>query len=87
VLGEPAQKVIEVHLADLLKAGQISDYDAVIGRRIAYVLSGGDVPAGSEVDEKAMLWLEEDAFHGLLKEQRTLDRISHMRKTGKRLKN
>ncbi|MFH0725554.1 MAG: 3-hydroxyacyl-CoA dehydrogenase/enoyl-CoA hydratase family protein [Pseudomonadota bacterium] len=87
VLGEVAQQLAEEQTASLLESGRISEYDALLTKRIAYVLSGGDVPSGSEVDEDVILNLELEAFLDLLKEKKTLDRIGHMLKTGKPLRN
>ena len=65
----------------------ITDYDAVISARLAHVLCGGDLSAPQWVSEQYLLDLEREVFVGLLKEQRTLDRIQHMLKTGKPLRN
>lgn len=87
VAGEAAQGMANVQIADMERAGFISEYDAFLTRRIAYVLSGGDVRSGSEVDEAVILKLEEEAFFDFLKEKRTHQRIEHMLKTGKPLRN
>jgi 3-hydroxyacyl-CoA dehydrogenase len=74
-----------VHLA--WRAGRISDYDAVIGRKLATVMAGGDLPHPSTVTEQELLDLEREAFLSLLGEQKTLERIQHTLKTGKPLRN
>jgi 3-hydroxyacyl-CoA dehydrogenase len=74
-----------VHLA--WRAGRISDHDALIGRKIARVLSGGDVPHATTVSEQALLDLEREGFLGLCGEQKTLERIAYTLKTGKTLRN
>jgi 3-hydroxyacyl-CoA dehydrogenase len=74
-----------IHLA--WRAGRISDYDAVIGRKLATVMAGGILPHPSIVSEHEMLDLEREAFLSLLGERKTLERIQHMLKTGKPLRN
>lgn len=87
VVGEAAQGMVNVQIADMQKAGFVSEYDAFLARRIAYVLSGGEVKFGSEVEEEVVLKLEEEAFLDLLKEEKTHKRIEHMLTTGKPLRN
>jgi 3-hydroxyacyl-CoA dehydrogenase len=74
-----------IHLA--WRAGRISDYDAVIGRKLATVMAGGNLPHPSTVSEQELLDLEREAFLSLLGERKTLERIQHMLKTGKALRN
>jgi 3-hydroxyacyl-CoA dehydrogenase len=87
VVGEAAQGMVNIQLSDMQKAGFVSEYDAFLARRIAYVLSGGEVKFGSEIEEEVMLKLEEEAFLALLKEEKTHKRIEHMLTTGKPLRN
>jgi 3-hydroxyacyl-CoA dehydrogenase len=58
-----------------------------LAKRIACVISGGDVRTNSFVDEEVILNLEREAFIDFLKEEKTLARIEHMLKTGKPLRN
>jgi 3-hydroxyacyl-CoA dehydrogenase len=74
-----------VHLAH--RAGRISDHDALIGRKIARVLAGGDGPHATSVTEQRLLDLEREAFLSLCGEQKTVERIAHTLKTGKTLRN
>jgi 3-hydroxyacyl-CoA dehydrogenase len=74
-----------IHLA--LRAGRISEHDATIGRHIARVLAGGDVPHRTTVSERQLLDLEREAFLKLCGEAKTLERISYTLKTGKTLRN
>jgi 3-hydroxyacyl-CoA dehydrogenase len=74
-----------VHLA--WRAGRISEYDVVIGRTLATVMAGGNLPHPSTVSEQEMLDLEREAFLSLLGQRKTLERIQHMLKTGKALRN
>ena len=74
-----------VHLA--WRAGRISEHDALIGRKIARVLSGGDIPAAGTATEQQLLDLEREGFLSLCGEQKTLERIAYTLKTGKTLRN
>jgi 3-hydroxyacyl-CoA dehydrogenase len=73
------------HLA--WRAGRISDHDAVIGRKLAWILAGGDLQHPGTLAEQALLDLEREAFLSLCGERKTLERIAHTLKTGKPLRN
>ncbi|MDI3340309.1 MAG: 3-hydroxyacyl-CoA dehydrogenase NAD-binding domain-containing protein [Sphaerobacter sp.] len=68
------------------EAEQISDHDVAIGEALAYVLCGGDGPPRT-VTEQDILDLEREAFLKLLGTRKTQERIAHMLKTGKPLRN
>ena len=74
-----------VHLA--WRAGRISDHDALIGRKLAAVMAGGALPHPSTVTEQELLDLEREVFLSLVGEKKTLERIQHVLKTGKPLRN
>ena len=74
-----------VHLA--WRAGRISDHDALIGRKLATIMAGGNLPHPTTVSEQALLDLEREAFLSLLGERKTQERIQHTLKTGKPLRN
>jgi len=74
-----------VHLA--WRAGRISDHDARIGRALARVMAGGDLPHATTVSEQHLLDLEREAFLSLIGEAQTQARIQHMLQTGKPLRN
>jgi len=67
--------------------GHITEYDEHIGRKLAYVITGGDVPEGALVDEEHLLDLEREAFLSLLGERKTQERIQHLLRTGRPLRN
>ncbi len=87
VLGEAAQGMIHAELFNLLSAKFITEYDAFLAKRIAFVLSGGELRANSEVDEEVILKLEREAFVDFWREGKTQARVAHMLKTGKPLRN
>jgi 3-hydroxyacyl-CoA dehydrogenase len=74
-----------VHLA--WRAGRISDHDALIGRTLARILTGGDRPHAGTATEQEILDLEREAFLSLCGQQKTLERIAYTLKTGKTLRN
>ncbi|HEY4658325.1 MAG TPA: 3-hydroxyacyl-CoA dehydrogenase/enoyl-CoA hydratase family protein, partial [Gemmatimonadaceae bacterium] len=74
-----------VHLA--WRAGRISDHDALIGRKLAWILAGGNLEHPSTLTEQQLLDLEREAFLSLCGERRTQERIAHTLKTGKPLRN
>ena len=55
--------------------------------RVAYVLAGGDLSEAQEVPESYLLRLEREAILECLQDDRTLDRMEHMLKKGKPLRN
>ncbi len=87
VLGQAAQGMVAAEISNMLSGKFISEYDAFLAKRIAYVISGGDVRDNAEVEEDVILTLEREAFLDLLKEEKTLARIEHMLTTGKPLRN
>jgi 3-hydroxyacyl-CoA dehydrogenase len=74
-----------IHLA--WRGGRISDHDALIGRKLGWILSGGDAPHAATLTEQQVLDLEREAFLSLCGERKTQERIAHTLKTGKPLRN
>ncbi|MEW5982647.1 MAG: 3-hydroxyacyl-CoA dehydrogenase NAD-binding domain-containing protein [Acidobacteriota bacterium] len=74
-----------VHL--IRRGERISDHDALIGRKLAWILSGGSLPHATTVSEAYLLDLEREAFLSLCGEAKTLERIGYTLKTGKTLRN
>ncbi len=83
--GVRAKLDLGVHLA--WRAGRISDHDAHVGRKLAWVLSGGALPRPAQVSEDHLLDLEREAFLSLCGEPKTIERIRYTLKTGKPLRN
>ena len=69
------------------QGGYISDYDVVVGEKLANVLSGGRLTGSQQVSEQYLLDLEREAFLSLCGRNETQQRIQHMLKTGKALRN
>jgi 3-hydroxyacyl-CoA dehydrogenase len=69
------------------QGGYISDYDVVVGEKLAHILSGGQLTGTPEVSEQYLLDLEREAFLSLCGRAETQQRMQHMLKTGKPLRN
>ncbi len=76
-----------VEVYSLHQAGYISDYDAKIANKLGYVLSGGELSAGTWMDEQYFLDLEREVILSLAGEEKTQSRIWHMLQNGKPLRN
>jgi len=87
VLGESAQGMINAEIFNMLQGRYVSEYDAFLAKRIAYVIAGGDVRTGSKIDEDVILKLEREAFIDFWKQEKTHARVEHMLKKGKPLRN
>ncbi len=86
VLGKEALGNLAYGVWAMREAKYITDHEVTIGRKLAYVLAGGDGPP-REVSEQDLLDLEREAFLSLLGTKETQERITHMLKTGKPLRN
>jgi len=87
VAGEPAIANMQMILANMKEGNMISEHDYEIAKRIAIVISGGYVDAGSLVTEQYLLDLERKYFMELIQMPKTLARIEHTLTTGKPLRN
>ena len=87
VLGEEMLAAAKLAIHQMLRGGYISDYDALVGRKLANVLAGGALSASQTVSEQYVLDLEREAFVSLCGERKTQERIAHTLKTGKPLRN
>ncbi len=85
--GDPAYAKMRLAAWSMHESGLISKHELAIGERLAYVLSGGRVAAGSVVTEQYLLDLEREMFLSLCAMSKSQDRIQHMLKTGKPLRN
>jgi 3-hydroxyacyl-CoA dehydrogenase len=85
--GESVTAALSLGVHLMWRAGRASDHDALIGRKLAHIFGGGNVPHATLVSEQYLLDLEREAFMSLLGERKTLERIQHTLKTGKPLRN
>ena len=65
----------------------ISDHDRLIGEKLGWILTGGDISGPEWVDEQYILDLERAAFVELIQTGKTMERVLHTLKTGKPLRN
>ncbi|HTM52198.1 MAG TPA: 3-hydroxyacyl-CoA dehydrogenase/enoyl-CoA hydratase family protein [Bryobacteraceae bacterium] len=87
VAGEAGMALLKVGIYMARQGGYISEYDAVIGEKLAHVLSGGRLTGEQKVPEQYLLDLEREAFLSLCGQPKTQERMQHMLKTGKPLRN
>ncbi|MBF2005327.1 MAG: enoyl-CoA hydratase/isomerase family protein [Chlorogloeopsis fritschii C42_A2020_084] len=87
VLGRPAQAMLEQAAYIMQQGGFISEYDRYLAENLAYVMTGGELTAPALVDEDYLLQLERERFLPLLQQSKTQERIMHMLKTKKPLRN
>ncbi|ALS23947.1 3-hydroxyacyl-CoA dehydrogenase/enoyl-CoA hydratase family protein [Paenibacillus naphthalenovorans] len=87
VVGADGKAVMQLGAYTMRQSGYISDHDLLIAGKLAHVLAGGDVPAGTMVTEQYMLDLEREAFLSLCGEPKTQQRMQHMLSKGKPLRN
>jgi 3-hydroxyacyl-CoA dehydrogenase len=86
-LGAPALATLKLGIHQMKRAGYISDHDAEIGTQLARILTGGELNHPTRVSEQYLLDLEREAFLKLVGMRKTQERLAHMLKTGKPLRN
>jgi 3-hydroxyacyl-CoA dehydrogenase len=87
VLGRQGLGALYTAIASFGLGRYISEHDAKIAQKAAFVMCGGDLTAPQMVSERYLLDLEREAFLSLCGEQKTLERIQHMLTTNKPLRN
>ncbi|KZE53234.1 3-hydroxyacyl-CoA dehydrogenase [Rossellomorea marisflavi] len=87
VVGETGYGTLLLGAQAMLHSGYISEHDLKIAKKLAYVIAGGKVPFGTEVDEQYLLDLEREAFLSLVAEPKSQQRMQHMLVKGKPLRN
>lgn len=85
--GTTVEAALKLGAFMMREGGFISDHDVKIANRIARVLCGGAVNAGTLISEDRLLELEREAFLSLAGERKTQERIAFTLKTGKPLRN
>lgn len=87
VVGETGYATMLLGAQSMYYSGYISEHDLKIAKKLAYVIAGGKVPFGTEVDEEYLLDLEREAFLSLVGEPKSQARMQHMLLKGKPLRN
>jgi 3-hydroxyacyl-CoA dehydrogenase len=86
-MGLPALSTLKLGIHQMLRGGFISEHDALIGEKLARILTGGDLNHPTRVSEQYLLDLEREAFLSLCGTRKTQERMAHTLKTGKPLRN
>jgi 3-hydroxyacyl-CoA dehydrogenase len=87
VFGEPLAAEMKLGIYLMRQGGYITDYESEIARELARVICGGDVTRETTAPEQYFLDLEREAFKSLCGRKKTLERIEHVLKKGKVLRN
>lgn len=85
--GETGYAALLLGAEQMKLSGYISEHDFKIAKKLAYVIAGGKVPFGTEVDEEYLLEIEREAFLSLSGEAKSQARMRHMLVKGKPLRN
>ena len=85
--GNPDYALLKMGIWMARQGEYITDYDAVVGEKLAYVLSGGRLSGQQMVSEQYLLDLEREAFLSLCGQKKTQERMQGMLKTGKPVRN
>jgi 3-hydroxyacyl-CoA dehydrogenase len=85
--GADAAATIGARIWGMVEGKWATPHDALLANKVAHILCGGTVAAGSARTEQDYLDLEFEAFLSLCGEEKTLARIEHMLKTNKPLRN
>ena len=87
VAGRNGIATIQGSLVNMRDGGFISQHDFHIASQIAHVVCGGDVDAGTLVNEEYLMALERQAFCALVANAKTQERVMGMMSTGKPVRN
>ncbi len=87
VLGQSALGALLTGINGMWRANYATEHDALVARKLAYVMCGGDLSEPTLVSEQYLLDLEREAFLSLCGEKKTLERIQSVLKSGKPIRN
>ena len=87
VPGRTGRAALDVFVYLMKEAAYITDHDVLIAKKLAHVLTGGDVDLNTLVSEQYLLDIEREAFISLCGEEKTQARMKHMLDTNKPLRN
>jgi len=85
--GDAAYALLKLGIWSFVQGNYITEHDAVIGEKLAFVLAGGRLVGEQLVSEQYLLDLEREAFLSLCGNAKTQERMAYMLKTGKPLRN
>lgn len=87
VLGRSGLGTLLTGINGMQRANYATEHDALVARKLAYVMCGGDLSEPTLVSEQYLLDLEREAFLSLCGERKTLERIQSVLKSGKPIRN
>ena len=87
VLGRTALGALYAGINGMWRAQYATDHDALVARKLAYVMCGGDLSEPTMVTEQYLLDLEREAFLSLCGEKKSLERIQSVLKSGRPVRN
>ncbi|MCR6719214.1 MAG: enoyl-CoA hydratase/isomerase family protein [Chitinophagaceae bacterium] len=87
VLGRSALGALYAGIHAMRTANYATEHDALVAKKLAYVMCGGDLSEPTNVTEQYLLDLEREAFLSLCGEKKTLERIQSVLKSGKPVRN
>lgn len=87
LIGKTGFSALNIMLYIMNEGNYATEYDKVLTRKVATVLTGGEISEPQEVPESAILKLERVAILECFQDERTHKRMEHMLKTGKPLRN
>jgi 3-hydroxyacyl-CoA dehydrogenase len=85
--GRDAYAALLIGIEGFIEGGYASEHDALIARKLAYVLTGGAVSEPGWINEQVLLDLEREAFLELVQTEKTLERMAFMLQNNKPLRN
>ena len=87
VVGKPGLAELQVIAYQFREAGYISEYDEYLAICLGRILCGGEIDDDQTVTEQYLLDMERETFLELCGQEKTLERLEHILKTGKPLRN
>ncbi|MFC0771885.1 3-hydroxyacyl-CoA dehydrogenase/enoyl-CoA hydratase family protein [Terrimonas alba] len=87
VLGQSALGALYAGVHAMKIANYATEHDALVAKKLAYVMCGGDLSEPTLVSEQYLLDLEREAFLSLCGEKKTLERIQSVLKSGRPIRN
>lgn len=87
VLGRSALGALYAGIHAMRTANYATEHDALVARKLAYVMCGGDLSEPTLVSEQYLLDLEREAFLSLCGEKKSLERIQSVLTSGKPIRN
>ena len=85
--GRDLKAALKLGVWMMQQANYISEHDALIGKKLAHIIAGGDLSSEQWVSEQYFLDLEREAFLELAATEKSQARMWHMLQTGKPLRN